>query len=136
MKFNEFALSDPILQALEKMGFEEATEIQEKALPLLLEQGQEDFIGLAQTGTGKNRGLRPPHYTESPRRSGSSGGPDSQPHPGALPADQRGDGALRRRAAGDPHYPGVRRARISEPRFHQSEGAARSWWPPPAGWRT
>lgn len=34
------------------MGFEEPTDIQQKTIPLLLSQPQ-DFIGLAQTGTGK-----------------------------------------------------------------------------------
>jgi ATP-dependent RNA helicase DeaD len=71
MKFNEFALSDPILQALEKMGFEEATEIQEKALPLLLEQGQEDFIGLAQTGTGKTAAFGLPIIQKVPAEAGA-----------------------------------------------------------------
>ena len=34
------------------MGFETPTDIQAQAIPLLLE-GDRDFIGLAQTGTGK-----------------------------------------------------------------------------------
>ncbi|MFA5105550.1 MAG: DEAD/DEAH box helicase [Candidatus Micrarchaeia archaeon] len=51
MKFEEMKLSYEILHALDKMGFENATEIQEKAIPLAL-QG-EDLIGQAKTGTGK-----------------------------------------------------------------------------------
>lgn len=51
MKFEEMGLSYEILHALDKMGFENATEIQEKAIPLAL-QG-EDLIGQAKTGTGK-----------------------------------------------------------------------------------
>ncbi|MDB4447829.1 DEAD/DEAH box helicase [Roseivirga sp.] len=35
------------------MGFEKPTAIQEKAIPMLLENNPTDFIGLAQTGTGK-----------------------------------------------------------------------------------
>lgn len=35
------------------MGFEQPTPIQEKAIPMLLENNPTDFIGLAQTGTGK-----------------------------------------------------------------------------------
>ena len=35
------------------MGFEKPTVIQEKAIPMLLENNPTDFIGLAQTGTGK-----------------------------------------------------------------------------------
>ena len=51
MKFTDFNLSDTILDALFYMNFEDATEIQEKAIPLIL-QGK-DLIGCAQTGTGK-----------------------------------------------------------------------------------
>ncbi|MCH2226327.1 MAG: DEAD/DEAH box helicase [Candidatus Caenarcaniphilales bacterium] len=50
-KFNEFKISANTLSALEQMGFDEATPIQAKAIPLLLEG--EDIIGQAQTGTGK-----------------------------------------------------------------------------------
>ncbi len=52
-KFNELGLSDNILEVLEKIGFEEPTPIQEKAIPMLLTNDHTDFIGLAQTGTGK-----------------------------------------------------------------------------------
>lgn len=51
-KFKKLGLSKPILKVLEELGFEKPTEIQEQAIPLLLE-GFSDFIGLAQTGTGK-----------------------------------------------------------------------------------
>src|SRR5690625_935746 len=49
--FKELNLSEPILKALETMGFEEATPIQAQTIP----QGMEgkDVIGQAQTGTGK-----------------------------------------------------------------------------------
>ncbi|MRH43636.1 DEAD/DEAH box helicase [Aquibacillus halophilus] len=49
--FNELNISKPIMKALEKMGFEEATPIQEQTIPLGM-QGK-DVIGQAQTGTGK-----------------------------------------------------------------------------------
>jgi len=52
MKFNEFGLKPNILKGIEKLGFEKATEIQEKAIPFLLGE-ERDLIGLAQTGTGK-----------------------------------------------------------------------------------
>ena len=52
MKFTDFGLKPKILQGVEKIGFETATEIQEKAIPFLLESTG-DLIGLAQTGTGK-----------------------------------------------------------------------------------
>lgn len=50
--FSSLGLSSPILQSIERLGFSEPTSIQEQAIPLLLE-GDRDFIGLAQTGTGK-----------------------------------------------------------------------------------
>lgn len=50
--FSTLGLSAPILEAIGKLGFETPTEIQEQAIPRLLE-GDRDFIGLAQTGTGK-----------------------------------------------------------------------------------
>lgn len=49
--FKDLGVSKPILQALEKMGFEEATPIQEQTIPYALEG--RDVIGQAQTGTGK-----------------------------------------------------------------------------------
>jgi ATP-dependent RNA helicase DeaD len=52
MKFSSFALKHELIQAIDQLGFEHATQIQEKAIPLLL-NGDTDVIGLAQTGTGK-----------------------------------------------------------------------------------
>jgi len=51
MKFSEFDLHDDILDALDDMAFDEATEIQEKTIPIILEGN--DLIACAQTGTGK-----------------------------------------------------------------------------------
>lgn len=51
MKFSELALNEDLLEALGYMNFEEATPIQEQAIPIIL-KGQ-DIIGCAQTGTGK-----------------------------------------------------------------------------------
>jgi len=51
-KFKKLGLSKPILKVLEELAFESPTDIQEQAIPQLLE-GYSDFIGLAQTGTGK-----------------------------------------------------------------------------------
>ena len=50
-KFNELNISAETLSTLDKMGFAEATPIQTKAIPVLLEG--KDIIGQAQTGTGK-----------------------------------------------------------------------------------
>jgi ATP-dependent RNA helicase DeaD len=52
VKFKDFDLNSMLLQAVDDLGYEDATEIQEKAIPLLLE-GDRDFVGQAQTGTGK-----------------------------------------------------------------------------------
>lgn len=51
MKFSELGLNDEVLMAVEAMNFKECTPIQEQSLPPVL-QGR-DFIGVAQTGTGK-----------------------------------------------------------------------------------
>ncbi|WP_372370087.1 DEAD/DEAH box helicase [Candidatus Uabimicrobium sp. HlEnr_7] len=50
--FSEFGLSSELLQAIEKIGFDTPTQIQEQAIPFLLENNR-DLVGLAQTGTGK-----------------------------------------------------------------------------------
>lgn len=52
MKFSELNLSSNILKALKEMGFDSPTEIQAKAIPVLLDT-KKDFVGQAQTGTGK-----------------------------------------------------------------------------------
>jgi superfamily II DNA/RNA helicase len=51
MKFNEFNLNEQLLDGLYYMGFENATPIQEQAIPEIL-KGR-DLLGTAQTGTGK-----------------------------------------------------------------------------------
>ncbi|MEX2336556.1 MAG: DEAD/DEAH box helicase [Fulvivirga sp.] len=51
--FKSLGLSESLLEVLEKMGFTKPTPIQEQSIPLLLDNSIEDFIGLAQTGTGK-----------------------------------------------------------------------------------
>jgi ATP-dependent RNA helicase DeaD len=51
-KFKALGLSDNILEALAKKGFEEPSEIQEKTIPHLLTD-ERDIIAQAQTGTGK-----------------------------------------------------------------------------------
>ncbi len=49
--FAELGLSAPVLEALEHLGYQQPTPIQEETIPLLLEG--RDVIGQAQTGTGK-----------------------------------------------------------------------------------
>ena len=50
--FSELGLSKSLMRVLPEMGFEKPSPIQEQAIPLLNLKKQ-DFIGLAQTGTGK-----------------------------------------------------------------------------------
>ena len=51
MTFAELKLEDQLLEALGYMNFENATPIQEKAIPFILEG--KDILACAQTGTGK-----------------------------------------------------------------------------------
>jgi ATP-dependent RNA helicase DeaD len=51
VSFNDFKIEKRILKAIEDMGFEEPTPVQEETIPVLLE-GQE-VMAQAQTGTGK-----------------------------------------------------------------------------------
>ena len=51
MTFQELGLNAPIIKALEDMGYQTPTPIQEKAIPAAL--AGRDVLGCAQTGTGK-----------------------------------------------------------------------------------
>lgn len=51
--FSKLGLSQSIVDVLDSLGFENPTPVQEKSIPLLLTKNPTDFIGLAQTGTGK-----------------------------------------------------------------------------------
>ncbi|MCP9750785.1 DEAD/DEAH box helicase [Ferruginibacter sp. HRS2-29] len=50
--FEALGLNENIVQAISDLGFSEPTPIQSQAIPVLL-SGTTDFVGLAQTGTGK-----------------------------------------------------------------------------------
>jgi len=52
VEFKDLGLGPDLLKALDGLGYVAPTEIQEKAIPILLERSS-DFIGQAQTGTGK-----------------------------------------------------------------------------------
>jgi len=52
VSFEELGIDEGLLHSIKALGFIQPTPIQEKAIPVLL-QGTKDFIGLAQTGTGK-----------------------------------------------------------------------------------
>lgn len=50
--FEALGIEEGLLNSISSLGFTTPTPIQEKAIPVLL-QGTKDFVGLAQTGTGK-----------------------------------------------------------------------------------
>lgn len=51
MKFSDLELDDSILKALKEKGYDTPTPIQQKSIPIVLQQ--KDLLGVAQTGTGK-----------------------------------------------------------------------------------
>jgi ATP-dependent RNA helicase RhlE len=58
MLFSELGLSAELLRAIDKKGYQEATPIQQQAIPLILEG--RDLLAGAQTGTGKTAGFTLP----------------------------------------------------------------------------
>ena len=50
--FQQLGLEDHLLQAINDLGFETPSEVQQKAIPALLSE-ENDLVALAQTGTGK-----------------------------------------------------------------------------------
>jgi ATP-dependent RNA helicase DeaD len=50
--FESLGIEEGLLLSIQALGFTQPTPIQEKAIPVLL-KGTKDFVGLAQTGTGK-----------------------------------------------------------------------------------
>jgi len=51
-KFEELGFTPGILKAIQELGFEQPMPVQEKVIPLMLNE-EGDIIALAQTGTGK-----------------------------------------------------------------------------------
>lgn len=51
MTFKQLMLAEPLLKALDKLGYTTPTPIQEQAIPVVL--SKRDLLGCAQTGTGK-----------------------------------------------------------------------------------
>lgn len=51
-KFEQLGLNAEIVNAVSDMGFEAPSDVQEKAIPILLQE-ETDLVALAQTGTGK-----------------------------------------------------------------------------------
>lgn len=58
MSFKSLGLSPALLKAIDKKGYTDPSPIQEKAIPLVLEQ--KDILASAQTGTGKTAGFTLP----------------------------------------------------------------------------
>ena len=58
MLFNQLGLSAELLRAVDEKGYQEATPIQQQAIPLILEG--RDVLAAAQTGTGKTAGFTLP----------------------------------------------------------------------------
>ncbi len=70
MTFKNLKLIEPLLEAIAKQGYTVPTQIQEQAIPHIL-QGK-DLIGIAQTGTGKTAAFVLPLLqlmSQSPRRT-------------------------------------------------------------------
>lgn len=68
--FKELGLRTEIIQALDELGFEQPTEIQEKAVPQVL-TSKTDLIALAQTGTGKTAAFGLPVLEQLDTESGN-----------------------------------------------------------------
>ena len=58
MLFNQLGLSAELLRAIEEKGYQAATPIQQKSIPLIL--AGHDVLAGAQTGTGKTAGFTLP----------------------------------------------------------------------------
>ena len=70
-KFEELGLSEKVLSAVGRMGYEEPTPVQEQAIPLVL-KGR-DIIAAAQTGTGKTAAFSLPSMSKLGHAKGGSG---------------------------------------------------------------
>jgi len=70
LNFLTLGLKQELIRAVTEMGFEKPMPIQEQAIPVLL-AGNTDFVGLAQTGTGKTGayGLSLLHRIDAARRA-------------------------------------------------------------------
>ncbi len=71
MKFKDLALNEKILRAIEEIGYETPSPIQEQAIPPAL--AGRDVLGCAQTGTGKTAAFALPVLEELSRRNSFSG---------------------------------------------------------------
>ena len=53
--FQELGLNEDLLRAITDLGFEKPSEVQAKAIPLLLEKEDKDLVALAQTEQEKRQ---------------------------------------------------------------------------------
>ena len=86
MLYSELQCSEAIHKAVERMGFAEMTEIQEKTIPLML--AGHDVIAKAPTGTGKTCAFGIP-VAEHIQPETSTPRPSSWPPPGSWPSRSR-----------------------------------------------
>ena len=62
LSFDQLALGKPVLKALNDVGYEKPSPIQEQTIPVLL--SGRDVLGQAQTGTGKTAAFALPALTQ------------------------------------------------------------------------
>ena len=76
--FTELGLAEPLLQAIEELGYEHPMPVQEEVIPYLL-NNDTDLVALAQTGTGKTAAYGLPMLQktmqELPLKEGRKGSP-------------------------------------------------------------
>lgn len=72
-KFADLGLSEAALAAVERMGYTDATPVQEQAIPLVMEG--RDLIAAASTGTGKTAAFLLPVLSTLPRVKGRARAP-------------------------------------------------------------
>ena len=76
--FTELGLAEPLLQAIEELGYEHPMTVQEEVIPYLL-NNDTDLVALAQTGTGKTAAYGLPMLQktmqELPLKEGRKGSP-------------------------------------------------------------
>lgn len=70
--FNELGLIEPLLQAIEELGYERPMPVQEEVIPQLLNEDS-DLVALAQTGTGKTAAYGLPLLQKTFSNSPSNG---------------------------------------------------------------
>ena len=72
-KFADLGLSDAALAAVERLGYENPTPVQEQSIPLIMEG--RDLIAAASTGTGKTAAFLLPTLSTLPRLKGRNRAP-------------------------------------------------------------